>query len=133
MYDENRERLRQHEIEKVNRAAKEIMRREYVSSTELEAIFKESGVARTYFDQMYELEFVFIWEKEGTLEWKAFLKKMMIAIKMHDRLYDDVLAYDKLSMMYRLNERTGMVDVYNQEWRYKIAFKKRNTLNLAGG
>ena len=131
MYDENRERLRQREIEKVNRAAERIMELGFVSSEQLQVIFKEFGVAGCYFNQMYQLEWCYVWEKEKSLEWKVFIREFIWRIHCEERIGDDVLAFEKLALRFRLNEKTGMVDEYNQQYRYRVAFKKRNTLNLS--
>lgn len=131
MYDTDREMLRQHEIAKVNRAAERIMDLGYVSTQQLQAIFREFGVASCYFNQMYELEWCYVWEKEKSLEWEVFIREFIWRIHYEERIGDDVLAYEKLALRYRLNEKTGMVDEYHQQYRYKVAFKKRNTLNLS--
>lgn len=125
--DYDYERFRQLQTDKVNAAARKIIEKEYVSTDELYAILREHGVAMRYMDQMYQLDQCYVWVKEATLEWTYFIRRLAYDVDFANSGYMD---HEKLSLKYRLNKETGMVDEYHQEYRYRIAYKKRSSINL---
>lgn len=125
--DYDYERFRQLQTDKVNAAARKIIEKEYVSTDELYAILREFGVGMRYMDQMYQLDQCYVWIKEKTLEWNDFIRHLAYDVDFSKSGYMD---YEKWSLKYRLNKETGMVDEYHQEYRYRIAYKKRSSINL---
>ena len=137
MFDYEKEMLRQHQVDKVNACARKLIELGYFSSEQLANTLREFGVARGYFEQMYHLEWCYVWEKCTSYTWRAFLFRFIGTVEF-DSVFDDnvpgklddIQKTDYYCEQFRYNKETDMVDEYNQEYRWRVAFKKKSSLNI---
>ena len=73
MFDYQKEMLRQRETDKVNACARKLMDMGCFTSEQLGITLREYGVARGYFEQMYHLEWCYVWEKDESYTWRQFI------------------------------------------------------------
>ena len=137
MFDYEKEMLRQRETDKVNACARKLMDMGYFTSEQLGITMREYGVARGYLEQMYHLEWCYVWEKDESYTWRQFIFRFIGNVDF-DSVFqddipgklDDIQKADYYCEEYRYNEDTHMVDHYHQQYRWRIAFKKKSSLNI---
>ena len=129
--EEQKEIFRQHQIDKINACARKLIELEYFTGEQLSNILREYGVGRGYLERMYQLEWCYVWEKDASYTWRQFLWKVISDVNF-DSAFDDVeklndyQKVDKYCEKFRYNETTHTVDHYSQQYRWKIACKKRS-------
>lgn len=129
--EEQKEIFRQHQVDKINACARKLFELEYFTGEQLANTLREYGVGRGYLERMYQLEWCYVWELSGSYTWREFIFNFICKVNMDsvfrdvERL-DDIHKVDKYCEKYRYNERTHMVDYYEQQYRWKIACKKRS-------
>jgi hypothetical protein len=137
MFDYEKEMLKQHEVDKINACARKLIKLGYFTSEQLGNTLREYGVARGYFEQMYHLEWGYVWEKKASLTWREFLFQFICGVD-HANIFnndipgrlDDIHKVDYFCEEFKYNEQTHTVDHYHQQYRWKVAFKKKDTINL---
>jgi hypothetical protein len=124
---EIKQRLREIETRKVHQCAAVLKAKGLFTVEELKQTLKEYGVARTYFEQLYHLEWCYEWVKEGEMTFEEFIRDFIFSIN-GDILFHDNIDSDKYVNKYRLNG--NKVEHYEQQYRYYVAFQKKEFLNI---
>lgn len=124
---EIRQRAREVETRKIHQCAAVLKAKGLFTSEELAQTLREYGVARAYFEQLYHIEWCYEWEKEGEMTFKEFIKNFIFSINS-DILFRDSVDSEKYVNKYRLNG--NKVEHYEQEYRFRIAFQKKEFLNI---
>lgn len=127
MNKEVKQRLREIETRKVHQCAMVLKAKGLFTREELNQTLREYGVARAYFEQLYHLEWCYEWVKEGELTFEQFIKNFINKVKM-DNFLDIELNIENYINRYRLNG--NKVEHYEQQYRYRIAFQKKEFLNI---
>lgn len=128
---EIKQRLVDMETAKIHRCAERLMAKGTFTSKEFNQTLKEYGVAANYFYQLYQVDWCYEWVKEYSMTFEEFLSDIVFEARK-DRDFRDVFG-DKLTLehysnQYKLNGNN--VDKYNQQYVYRIAFKKKDRLTL---
>ena len=124
---EIKQRLREIETRKVHQCAMALKAKGLFTGEELAQTLREYGVAFAYFEQLYHLEWCYEWVKEGEMTFEKFIKDFIFKIKRDKRFHDSVNP-DKYVNKYRLNG--NKVERYEQQYRYRVAFQKKEFLNI---
>ena len=124
---EIRPRLVDMETAKIHRCAERLMTKGLFTSEELSQTLKEYGVARAYFEQLYHIDWCYEWIKEGEMTFEEFIRDFIFKAN-GDIIFRDSIDSDEYVNRYRLNG--NKVEHYEQQYRYRIAFKKKDRLTL---
>lgn len=123
---EIKQRLREIETRKVHQCAAALKSKGLFTSEEFTQTLKEYGVASTYFSQLYHLDWCYEWVKKDEMTFEQFIKNFINKVKM-DNFLEIELTTKNYTNRYRLNG--NKVDHYEQEYRYRVAFQKKEFLN----
>lgn len=124
---EIKQRLREIETRKVHQCAAALKAKGLFTSEELKQTLREYGVARAYFEQLYHLDYCYEWVKEDEMTFEEFIRSFIFRIN-GEKLFRDNIDADKFVNKYRLNG--NKVEHYEQQYRYRIAFQKKEFLNI---
>lgn len=124
---EIKQRLRQIETRKVHQCAAALKAKGLFTSEEFAQTLREYGVARSYFDQLYHMDYCYVWVKENEMTFEEFMKNFILKIRI-DKYYSDNIDVNKFINRYRLNG--NKVEHYEQQYRFRIAFQKKEFLNI---
>lgn len=124
---EIKQRLREIETRKAHQCAMALKAKGLFTGEELAQILREYGVAFAYFEQLYHLEWCYEWVKEEEMTFEEFIKDFIRKIN-RDKLFHDSINPDKYMNKYRLNG--NKVERYEQQYRYRVAFQKKEFLNI---
>ena len=124
---EIKQRLREIETRKVHQCAMALKAKGLFTREELNQTLREYGVAYTYFEQLYHLEWCYEWVKESEMTFEEFIKNFINKAKM-DNFLDIELNTENYINRYRLNG--NKVEKYEQQYRYRVAFQKKEFLNI---
>lgn len=124
---EIKQRLREIETRKVHQCAMALKAKGLFTREELHQTLREYGVAYAYFGQLYHLEWCYEWVKESEVTFEQFIKNFINKVKM-DNFLDIELNAENYINRYRLNG--NKVEKYEQQYRYRIAFQKKEFLNI---
>lgn len=124
---EIKQRLREIETRKVHQCAMALKAKGLFTREELNQTLREYGVAYTYFEQLYHLEWCYEWVKESEMTFEEFIKNFISKAKM-DNFLDIELNTENYINRYRLNG--NKVEKYEQQYRYRVAFQKKEFLNI---
>lgn len=127
MTDKEIKQLREIETRKVHQCAMVLKAKGLFAREELAQTLREYGVARAYFEQLYHLEWCYEWVKEGEMTFEEFIRNFIFKIDS-EKLYHDSIDADKFVNRYRLNG--NKVEKYEQQYRYRVAFQKKEFLNI---
>lgn len=117
-------RMREIESRKAHQCAEYLKSKRYFTSIELSNALREYGVARSYFEQLYHLEWKYEWIKKCTMPFERFLEDIVSQASM-DIVFDrERISYEK---EYRING--NCIDKYEQEYVYCIAFRKKDMIS----
>ena len=123
---EIKQRLREIETRKVHQCAMALKAKGLFTREELNQTLREYCVAYTYFEQLYHLEWCYEWVKESEMTFEEFIKNFINKAKM-DNFLDIELNTENYINRYRLNG--NKVEKYEQQYRYRVAFQKKEFLN----
>lgn len=124
---EIKQRLREIETRKVHQCAMALKAKGLFTREELNQTLREYGVAYAYFEQLYHLEWCYEWVKESEVTFEQFIKNFINKVKM-DNFLDIELNTENYINRYRLNG--NKVEKYEQQYRYRVAFQKKEFLNI---
>lgn len=124
---EIKQRLVDMETAKIHRCAERLMAKGLFTSEELSQTLKEYGVARAYFEQLYHIDWCYEWIKESEMTFEEFIRDFIFKTN-GDIIFRDSIDSDEYVNRYRLNG--NKVEHYEQQYRYRIAFKKKDRLTL---
>lgn len=124
---EIKQRLREIETRKVHQCAMALKAKGLFTGKELAQTLREYGVAFAYFEQLYHLEWCYEWIKECEMTFEEFIRNFIFKINGEKLLRGSIDA-DKFVNKYRLNG--NKVEKYEQEYRYRVAFQKKEFLNI---
>lgn len=124
---EIKQRLREIETRKVHQCAMALKAKGLFTSEELTQTLREYGVARAYFEQLYHIDWCYEWVKEGEMTFEEFIKSIVFKAN-GQMIFRDSLNVDDFVNRYRLNG--NKVEHYEQWYRYRIAFQKKEFLNI---
>ena len=124
---EIKQRLREIETRKVHQCAMALKAKGLFTREELNQTLREYGVAYTYFEQLYHLEWCYEWVKESEMTFEEFIKNFINKAKM-DNFLDIELNTENYINRYRLNG--NKVEKYEQQYRYRVVFQKKEFLNI---
>ena len=124
---EIKQRLREIETRKAHQCAMALKAKGLFTGEELAQTLREYGVAFTYFEQLYHLDWCYEWVKEGEMTFEEFIKDFIRKIN-RDKLFRNSVNSDKYVNKYRLNG--NKVEHYEQQYRYRVAFQKKEFLNI---
>ena len=124
---EIKQRLREIETRKVHQCAMALKAKGLFTREELNQTLREYGVAYTYFEQLYHLEWCYEWVKESEMTFEEFIKNFINKVKMDNFLNIELNAENYINR-YRLNG--NKVEKYEQQYRYRVAFQKKEFLNI---
>lgn len=124
---EIKQRLREIETRKVHQCAAVLKAKGLFTREELNQALKEYGVARAYFEQLYHLEWCYEWVKENEMTFEEFMRNFIFKMRV-DKYYSDNIDVNKFTNRYRLNG--NKVEHYEQQYRYRVAFQKKEFLNI---
>lgn len=124
---EIKQRLREIETSKVHQCAMALKAKGLFTGEELAQTLKEYGVAFAYFEQLYYLEWCYEWVKESEMTFEEFIRNFILKIN-GEKLFRGSIDADKFVNKYRLNG--NKVEKYEQEYRYRVAFQKKEFLNI---
>ncbi len=124
---EIKQRLREIETRKVHQCAMALKAKGLFTGEELNQTLREYGVAYAYFEQLYHLEWCYEWVKESEVTFEQFIKNFINKVKM-DNFLDIELNTENYINRYRLNG--NKVEKYEQQYRYRVAFQKKEFLNI---
>ena len=124
---EIKQRLREIETRKVHQCAAALKAKGLFTREELNQTLREYGVAYAYFEQLYHLEWCYEWVKESEVTFEQFIKNFINKVKM-DNFLDIELNTENYINKYRLNG--NKVEKYEQWYRYRVAFQKKEFLNI---
>lgn len=124
---EIKQRLREIETRKVHQCAMALKAKGLFTREELNQTLREYGVAYAYFEQLYHLEWCYEWVKESEVTFEQFIKNFINKAKM-DNFLDIELNAENYINRYRLNG--NKVEEYEQQYRYRVAFQKKEFLNI---
>lgn len=127
MTDKEIKQLREIETRKVHQCAMALKAKGLFTREELAQTLREYGVARAYFEQLYHLEWCYEWIKEGEMTFEEFIRNFIFKIDS-EKLFHDSIDADKFVNRYRLNG--NKVEKYEQQYRYRVAFQKKEFLNI---
>lgn len=127
MTDKEIKQLREIETRKVHQCAMALKAKGLFTREELAQTLREYGVARAYFEQLYHLEWCYEWVKEGEMTFEEFIRNFIFKIDS-EKLFHDSIDADKFVNRYRLNG--NKVEKYEQQYRYRVAFQKKEFLNI---
>lgn len=127
MMDKEIKQLREIETRKVHQCAMALKAKGLFTREELAQTLREYGVARAYFEQLYHLEWCYEWVKEGEMTFEEFIRNFIFKIDS-EKLFHDSIDADKFVNRYRLNG--NKVEKYEQQYRYRVAFQKKEFLNI---
>ena len=124
---EIKQRLREIETRKVHQCAMVLKAKGLFTREELAQTLKEYGVARAYFEQLYHLEWCYEWVRKQEMTFEEFIADFIRNIDFRS-LVQSCIDANEFVNMYRLNG--NKVEGYEQEYRYRIAFQKKEFLNI---
>ena len=124
---EIKQRLREIETRKVHQCAMALKAKGLFTGEELAQTLKEYGVVFAYFEQLYHLEWCYEWVKESEMTFEKFIRNFILKIN-GEKLFRGSIDADKFVNKYRLNG--NKVEKYEQEYRYRVAFQKKEFLNI---
>lgn len=124
---EIKQRLREIETRKVHQCAMVLKAKGLFTREELAQTLKEYGVARAYFEQLYHLEWCYEWVRKQEMTFEEFIIDFIRNIDFRSLVQSRIDANEFVNM-YRLNG--NKVEGYEQEYRYRIAFQKKEFLNI---
>jgi hypothetical protein len=124
---EIKQRLREIETRKVHQCAMALKAKGLFTGEELRQTLKEYGVAYAYFEQLYHLDWRYEWIKEDEMTFEEFIRDFIFKTN-GDRIFRDSIDADKYVNRYRLNG--NKVEHYEQQYRYRVAFQKKEFLNI---
>lgn len=124
---EIKQRLREIETRKVHQCAMALKAKGLFTREELNQTLREYGVAYAYFEQLYHLEWCYEWVKESEMTFEEFIRSFIFNIN-GEKLFHDTVDAEKFVNKYRLNG--NKVEKYGQQYRYRIAFQKKEFLNI---
>ena len=124
---EIKQRLREIETRKVHQCAAALKAKGLFTREELNQTLREYGVAYAYFEQLYHLEWCYEWVKEGEMTFEEFIRNFIFRLN-GEKLFHDSIDADKFVNRYRLNG--NKVEKYEQQYRYRVAFQKKEFLNI---
>lgn len=124
---EIKQRLREIETRKVHQCAAALKAKGLFTSEEFAQTLREYGVARAYFEQLYHLDYCYKWVKEDEMTFEEFIRDFVFKAN-GDELFHDNIDADKYVNRYRLNG--NKVEHYEQQYKYRIAFQKKEFLNI---
>lgn len=127
MMDKEIKQLREIETRKVHQCAMALKAKGLFTREELAQTLRKYGVARAYFEQLYHLEWCYEWVKEGEMTFEEFIRNFIFKIDS-EKLFHDSIDADKFVNRYRLNG--NKVEKYEQQYRYRVAFQKKEFLNI---
>lgn len=120
-------RIRDIETQKIHRCAEYLKSLGYFKSEVFTQALREYGVARGYFEQLYHLDWKYVWERECSMTFEEFLEDVVSRAKCDYHFQHETLNTTYYQNEYRLNG--NMIDKYQQEYRWCVAFKKKDRLN----
>jgi hypothetical protein len=124
---EIKQRLREIETRKVHQCAMALKAKGLFTGEELRQTLKEYGVAYAYFEQLYHLDWRYEWIKEDEMTFEEFIRDFIFKTN-GDRIFRDSIDADEYVNRYRLNG--NKVEHYEQQYRYRVAFQKKEFLNI---
>lgn len=124
---EIKQRLREIETRKVHQCAAALKAKGLFTNEELVQTLREYGVARAYFEQLYHIDWCYEWVKEDEMTFEEFIRDFIFKTN-GDRIFRDSIDADKYINKYRLNG--NKVEHYEQRYRYRVAFQKKEFLNI---
>ena len=124
---EIKQRLREVETRKIHQCATVLKAKGLFTNEEFTQTLREYGVARAYFEQLYHIEWCYDWIKEGEMTFEEFIKDFIFSIN-GDIMFRNNVDSDKYVNKYRLNG--NKVEHYEQHYRHRIAFQKKEFLNI---
>lgn len=124
---EIKQRLREIETRKIHRCAMVLKAKGLFTGEELSQVLKEYGVACSYFEQLYHLEWCYEWVKKCEMTFEEFIRHFILKVDC-DMLFRRDIDADKYINKYRLNG--NKVEEYEQQYRYRVAFQKKVFLNI---
>ena len=124
---EIKQRLRESETRKVHQCAMALKTKGLFTREELNQALREYGVARSYFDQLYHLDYCYEWVKENEMSFDEFIKDFIFKLD-GNLVFGDDIDSDEYINRYRLNG--NKVEHYEQQYRYRVAFQKKEFLNI---
>ena len=124
---EIKQRLREIETRKVHQCAMALKEKGLFTGEELRQTLKEYGVARAYFEQLYHLDYCYEGVREEEMTFKEFIKDFIFSIN-GDIIFRNNIDSDEYINKYRLNG--NKVEHYEQHYRYRVAFQKKEFLNI---
>lgn len=124
---EIKQRLREIETRKIHQCAMALKAKGLFTIEEFNQTLQEYGVAHAYFEQLYHLDWRYEWVKENEMTFEEFIRNFIFVINTEKILRGTVDA-DKFINKYRLNG--NKVEKYKQQYRYRIAFQKKEFLNI---
>ena len=124
---EIKQRLREIETRKVHQCAMALKAKGLFTRKELAQTLREYGVACSYFEQLYHLNWCYEWVKESEMTFEEFIKDFIFKVEGECIFHDSINA-DEYVNRYRLNG--NKVEHYEQQYRYYVAFQKKEFLNI---
>lgn len=124
---EIKQRLREIETRKVHQCAMALKAKGLFTSEELRQTLREYGVAYAYFEQLYHLDWRYEWIKEDEMTFEEFIREFIFKLD-GDIMFRNNIDSDKYINKYRLNG--NKVEHYEQQYRYRVAFQKKEFLNI---
>lgn len=125
---EIKQRLREIETRKVHQCAAALKAKGLFTNEELKQTLREYGVARAYFEQLYHIDYCYEWVKEDEMTFEEFIRKFIFKLDCDITFHHGGIDADKYVNKYRLNG--NKVEHYEQQYRYRIAFQKKEFLNI---
>lgn len=125
---EIKQRLREIETRKVHQCAMALKAKGLFTSEELRQTLKEYGVAYAYFEQLYHLDWCYEWIKENEMTFEEFIREFVFKINGDIIFHKDRINEEEYTNRYRLNG--NKVEYYKQQYRYRVAFQKKEFLNI---
>lgn len=125
---EIKQRLREIETRKVHQCAMALKAKGLFTSEELRQTLREYGVAYAYFEQLYHLDWRYEWIKEDEMTFEEFIREFIFKLDGDIIFRNDRIDVDEYENRYRLNG--NKVEHYEQQYRYRVAFQKKEFLNI---
>ena len=125
---EVKQRLREIETRKVHQCAMALKAKGLFTSEELRQTLREYGVARAYFEQLYHLDWCYEWIKEDEMTFEEFIREFIFKLDGDIIFRNGRIDADEYENKYRLNG--NKVEHYEQQYRYRVAFQKKEFLNI---
>jgi hypothetical protein len=119
---EIRKKMLEIQTRRIHRCAEYLQEKVYFTKEEYDNTLREFGIARGYFERLYQLDWKYVWIKKCTFTFEEFLRDFCLTSAFRR----DTFSVDMYKKQYRLNG--DKVEKYVQDWRWRIAFMKKTEL-----